>query len=207
MNNLKEARKKAGMTQKQVAEHIGISQNAYSYWESGRNNVDSESMKKLSDLFNVSIDYLLGRDTPAQAPAPVELRASRGVKIPVLGYVRAGIPLDAVEEIIDYEEITPGLAATGEFFGLVIKGDSMHPVLQDGDVVIVRCQPDAETGDVVVALVNGDDATVKKLKKTETGIMLIPENRDYEPFFYDAKDVEYLPVAIIGKVTELRRKF
>ena len=62
MNNLKEARKHAKMTQKEVAEYIGISQNTYSYWENGRNNVDSESIKKLADLFGVSVDYLLDRD-------------------------------------------------------------------------------------------------------------------------------------------------
>ena len=62
MNNLKEARKKARMTQKEVAQHIGISQNTYSYWENGRNNIDSESIHRLADLFNVSTDYLLGRD-------------------------------------------------------------------------------------------------------------------------------------------------
>ena len=63
INRLKEIRKIKGLTQKQVAEHIGITQNAYSYWETGRNKIDNESLKKLADFFGVSVDYLLGRDT------------------------------------------------------------------------------------------------------------------------------------------------
>lgn len=90
--------------------------------------------------------------------------AGRGVRIPVLGRVVAGIPIEAVEEILDYEEITPELAATGEFFALKIRGHSMEPRMMEGDVVIVRKQEDVESGDVAIVLVNGNEATVKRVK-------------------------------------------
>lgn len=80
---------------------------------------------------------------------------SKGIRIPVLGEVRAGYPMKAVENIIDYEEIDEGLARRGEYFALRIKGDSMEPKFSKGDIVIVRKQQTADSGDIVVALVNG----------------------------------------------------
>ena len=133
--------------------------------------------------------------------------SKKGVKIPVLGTVPAGVPIEAIEEILDYEEITPELARTGEFFGLKVRGDSMAPVIMENDVLIVKKQDDANTGDVCVVMVNGDDATVKKLKKNNNGIALIPNNPAYEPMYYSNKEINSLPVHIIGKVIESRRSF
>lgn len=131
----------------------------------------------------------------------------KAVKIPVLGDVAAGIPIEAVEEILDYEEIDEELASKGEFFGLRIKGNSMAPRIQPGDVVIVRVQSDAESGDIVIAKVNGDDACCKKLLKYADGITLLSFNQDYEPLSFNKQDIVSLPVSIIGKVVELRGKF
>ena len=127
--------------------------------------------------------------------------------IKVLGRVAAGIPIEAVEDVIDTEEITEEMAATGTYFGLQIKGDSMVPNICDHDIVIVRQQEDAETGDTVIALVNGDDATCKRLKKYHDGIELIPNNPNFEPIYFSNEEIQNKPVRIIGKVVELRRKF
>lgn len=121
--------------------------------------------------------------------------------------VVAGIPIDAVEEILDYEEITPEMAAHGEHFALLIKGDSMEPKMSAGDVVIVRKQSDINSGDIAIVLVNGNEATVKKIKKSPEGITLIPTNQAYDYAFYSNDDIINLPVSIIGKVVELRAKF
>lgn len=131
----------------------------------------------------------------------------RGITINVLGRVAAGIPIEAVEEIIDTEEIPEELAATGTFFGLKIKGDSMIPNICDGDVVIVRQQDDADSGDIVIATINGTDATCKRLRKYREGIELIANNPSYSPLEFSNEDVFEKPVRIIGKVVELRRKF
>lgn len=130
-----------------------------------------------------------------------------GVRIPVLGTVAAGLPIEAVEDILDFEEIPQELANTGEFFALQLKGNSMEPRMCSGDVVIVRQQPDVESGEIAVVLVNGNEATVKKLIKKENGIMLQAFNPVYEPIFYSAQEIEELPVRVIGKVIELRGKF
>ena len=99
------------------------------------------------------------------------------------------------------------MAKTGEFFGLQIDGDSMEPKFSKGDVVIVRKQNDAESGDIVIAMVNGDDATCKRLKKYQDGIALISTNPTYDPMYFSNKEIEEKPVRIIGKVVELRAKF
>lgn len=198
MNNLKAARKAKGLTQTEVAQAIGLTQNGYSYWENGKAKIDKDQILKLAALFEVSVDYLLGN---------TEVPVSSGVRIPVLGDVAAGIPIEAITDIVDYEEIDAALARTGEFFGLRIKGASMEPRMREGDVVIVRQQDTAETGDTVVVLVNGDSATVKKIKYGQDGITLLPTNPAYDPMFYTAAEVEDLPVRVIGRVVELRAKY
>ena len=99
------------------------------------------------------------------------------------------------------------MARTGEFFGLQIHGNSMEPKFSEGDVVIVRLQDDAESGDIVIAMINGDDATCKRLRKYRDGIELISTNPSYEPMFFSNEDIEKKPVKIIGRVVELRAKF
>lgn len=131
----------------------------------------------------------------------------KGITIKVYGRVAAGIPLEMIEDIIDTEEIPPDLARTGEFFGLQIHGDSMEPKFSEGDVVIVRKQDDAESEDIVIATVNGTDATCKRLKKYKDGIALLSTNPAYEPMYFTNEEIVDKPVRIIGRVVELRAKF
>lgn len=201
MNRLKELCAKKGILQKDLAKIVGRAPSAISGWATGKFEIDNDSLFILSDYFGVSIDYILGKTS---APTPIK----KGVKIPVLGEVAAGIPLDAIEDIIDYEEIPEDLAKTGDFFGLRIKGDSMSPRMLDGDVVIVRKQNDVESGEIAIVLVNGDSATCKKVVKHDNGITLIANNPAvYEPHFFTMQEVDTLPIKVIGKVVELRGKF
>lgn len=120
---------------------------------------------------------------------------------------KIAIYFSTIEDIVDYEEIPEVMARNGEYFGLLVKGDSMSPVFIDGDTVIVRRQESADTGDSVIAMINGDEATIKRLKRTEDGIILIPNNPQYLPMTYSNDQIKTLPVRILGKVVELRRKF
>lgn len=131
----------------------------------------------------------------------------KGITIKVYGRVAAGIPLEMIEDIIDTEEIPVDLARTGEFFGLQIHGDSMEPKFSEGDIVIVRKQDDAESEDIVIATVNGTDATCKRLKKYKEGIALLSTNPAYEPMYFTNEEIVDKPVRIIGRVVELRAKF
>lgn len=130
----------------------------------------------------------------------------KAVRVPVLGRVAAGIPISAIEDIIDYEEISEKMAHTGTFFALKIKGNSMEPKIENGSIVIVRQQEDAESGSIVIALVNGDDAVCKKLIKSKNGLSLVSLNPAYDPMIFTNSEVDSLPVKIIGKVVEIRTK-
>ena len=194
-------RKERDLQQKEVAAAIGMNRIVLNRIELGKRPLRDDEAVALADFFHVTTDYLL-KGVTAQP------RDKKGVRLPVLGRVVAGIPIEAVEEILDYEEITPELAATGEFFALQVKGDSMLPKLEEGDVVIVKKQEDVETGDIAIVLVNGDEATIKQVKKVNGGIMLYGFNPDvYEPHFYSNQQIEELPVRILGKVIESRRSW
>ena len=196
---LKTLRIQRKMTQSELAKKIYISQPAYSKYEVGTASPNPETLSKIADALDVSVDYLLGSDSQPARPGYI--------RIPVLGRVAAGIPIDAIEEVIDWEDISAEAAGDGEYFGLQIKGHSMEPKISDGDVVIVRRQPDVDSGDIAVVLVNGDDATVKRIKKSPQGVTLIPSNPAYEPMYYSNEEIESLPVQILGRVFELRAKF
>ena len=195
-------RKERDLQQKEVAEAIGMNRIVLNRIELGKRPLRDDEAVALADYFHVTTDYLL------KGKASNQSSSGRGVRIPVLGRVVAGIPIEAVEEILDYEEITPELAATGEFFALQVKGDSMLPTLKDGDVVIVRKQSTVDSGDIAIVLVNGNDATVKEIKESPAGITLIGHNAAiYTPQFYSNEDIKNLPVQVLGKVIEMRRKF
>lgn len=200
MNRIKELRLSNAIKQVDFAKMLGVSQATVSGWESEKYQPDRDTLIKIASYFDVSVDYLIGN-------SPVKKEKKKGVQIPVLGEVRAGYPMEAVENIIDYEEIDEETARRGEFFALRIKGDSMEPRFVEGDVVIVRKQQTADSGDIVVALVNGDSATIKKLKRHQDGITLVPTNLAYEPMYYSNEEIMDLPVTILGKVVELRAKF
>ncbi|WP_370850633.1 LexA family protein [Megasphaera sp.] len=200
---LKILREEKGLTQKDLAEKLSLTPKAISFYELGSREPSGDALIHMAHILGTTTDYLLGNSTTKEANQKV----GRGVRIPVLGRVVAGIPIEAVEEILDYEEITPELAATGEFFALKIRGHSMEPRMMEGDVVIVRRQDDVDSGDVAIVLVNGDEATVKRVKKQEEGITLIATNTSvYEPHFYSNKEIAELPVRILGRVVELRGK-
>jgi len=197
---LKRICKAKGTNITKVCTELGLSTSSTSNWKSGK-MPNYNSLKKLADYLGVSVDFLISEDNG-------EVNVSgKGVKIPVIGIVHAGLPVEAVEEILDFEELTPELAASGEFMALRISGDSMEPRICAGDVVIVRRQPTAENGDVCVVMVNGDEATLKKIQRTDDGMVLIPFNSNYAPMFFTNKQIEQLPVTILGKVIENRQKY
>lgn len=225
--NFRKLCEERGVKPAQVSRGTGIPTATLSSWKKGIYTPKQDKLQKIADFFNVPISDILSidgidikdtniiqkeydeedqRKTINLFTGNSEVRITK--KIPVLGHVAAGIPINAVENIIDWEEISGVMALRGEYFGLRIQGDSMEPRMCNGDVVIIRQQPDAESGDFVIALVNGDSAVCKRLKKYEDGsLALISLNSAYSPMFFSASEVAELPVQILGKVVELRAKF
>lgn len=186
---------------------IKLNRNDLSQYVNGKVEPRQSKLYILGQALKVNEAWLMGYDVPMHQKGIVEPNSSSQIKIPVLGTVRAGLPMEAVENILDYEEISEDMARQGDYFALQIKGDSMEPRIKEGDVVIVRKQPDVESGEVAIVLVNGDEATIKKVQKFNGGINLVPSNPTYEVKTYSNDDIESLPVSIIGKVVELRAKF
>lgn len=196
--NIRRLLKERNKTQNELADYVGVSKTSVSEWISAKKYPRIEKIQAISDFFDVYRTDITESYTSNK---------SKAIRIPVLGKVIAGIPIEAVEEILDYEEIDEKMARTGEFFALQIKGDSMAPIIAPGDIVIVRKQNDVDSGQIGIILVNGDEATVKKVIKKENGIMLVANNSAYDPMFFDAYDIQTKPVKIIGRVIELRKKF
>lgn len=190
-SRIKNLRIEKRMTGDELGKVLGISKSTISLYEHNKSTPDDNIKKKICSYFNVSFDWLMGI-SPIRSVG-INQNPGKGVKIPVLGCIVTGIPIEATEDILDYEEITPELAATGEFFALKIHGRSMEPRMLDGDIAII--------------LVNGNEATVKRVKKQADGITLIATNTSvYEPHFYSNKEIKKLPVQILGKAVELRGK-
>ena len=195
----KNLRKDNKLTQSELAKKIGVATSTVGMYERAQREPDFETLEKIAAFFGVNMNTLLGNNSGEN---PLS-----GTKIPVLGKVAAGIPITAVENILDYEEISSEMASSGEYVALKIQGSSMEPRMYDGDVVIVRVQSSVENGEVAVVMVDGSEATVKKIQFHPNGIFLKPFNPSYDPIFYSNEEIEKLPVHIFGKVVECRQKY
>lgn len=203
---LKNARLKSGLKVEEISIRLGVSQQTYYNYESDKRQPDPTTLVKLAEILNTSVDAILGREGFDANIIPMHSAPSYGTKIKVLGKVPAGIPIEAVECVIDEIDISKEMADDEyEYLGLLVSGDSMFPEYLDGDIVIIRKQNTAETGDDVVAYVNGYDATLKRLQRMTGGIRLKALNPQYESKFYSNEDIKNLPVTILGVVVEMRR--
>lgn len=188
---------KYDITRNALCEHLGVSYMTVSDWLNAKKYPRIDKIEKMAQLFHVPKSSLV--EGPQKKP--------EAFKVPVLGSVPAGIPISAVQEILDWEEISEDMARRGEYFALRIRGTSMEPRFREGDVIIVRQQETVENGEIAVVMVNGEDATVKRFFRSDAGITLTGTNPAFSPLTYTPDQVETLPVRIIGKVVELRAKF
>ena len=189
-----------GLSVSEMCRRLGLSASIASDWKQKGASPRASTKKKIADFFKVDISYF--NEPTFEVKSRTELRALR---IPVLGRVPAGIPLEAIEDIIDFEEIPADMVRGGsEYFGLRVSGDSMYPKYLEGDIIIVRRQDTCENGQDCVVYVNGYDATLKTVYLLDNGgIRLQPVNPQYAPKSYFVGDE---PVSIAGVVVELRRK-
>lgn len=165
------------------------------------------TVKYLAEYYNVNPIWLMGYDVDMRKKSKLDKLGNPVVEIPVLGTVKAGYDYLAQENWIGTIDIDKKLADSGEFFALKVKGDSMAPVLIEDDIVIIKKQDDFENGDIVVAIVNGDEATIKKGKKSESKILLQPFNTNYDPLIFTEEEMDTIPVRIVGIVKQLKREF
>ena len=185
-------------TQVDLINDLGFNKSAVSTWCNGTRLPRMDKVDALAKYFGIRRSDLIEDKSESKI---------KPATIPVLGSVPAGIPIEAIQDIIDYEEIDAATAAKGEYFALQVKGSSMEPRICEGDIVIVRKQDDVESGEIAIVMVNGDNATIKRLLKYEDGIRLMPTNPAYEPLYFTNDEILEKPVKVIGKVIENRQKY
>ena len=176
----------------------GLSDSIISRYLSGQISPKGKNASLIAKALNVDVNYLLTGEVEEEKP--------RAVKIPVLGEVVAGVPIEAIENIIDWEEIPEAMSRRGDYFCLDVKGESMIPVMFPTDRLLVRKQNTIDTGEIAIVMVGTENATCKKVMIYDNGIQLYGFNTAvYEPQFYTKKQIKDLPITIIGKVVEVRR--
>ena len=181
----------------EICEDLGLKTSTVSDWLTAKKYPRIDKIEKLANYFMVPKSALIEENGAS---------LSNAIRVPVFGTVPAGIPVEAVEDVLDYEEIPREMAAGGrEYFGLRVKGDSMEPEYRDGDTILVARQGACESGQVAVVYVNGHDATLKRVVKREDSVVLQPLNHNYDPMVYRLDDAAN-PVVVLGVVVEIRRK-
>lgn len=202
----KQLYEKSNFTVQYIENYLSVNYQTFRSWYSGTGDYFSsiEGITKLADMFNVPIDTMLGREskiiTSIESPYNPIVH-----KIPILGYISAGLPIYAEEHIEDYTYTERNGGA--EYFALKVKGDSMSAAkINDGDLLIVRRQDMVENGEIAVVIVNEDDATVKRFRKEGDLVQLIPQsyNPDHPLQVYDIKNTH---VRVLGKVVECKTEF
>lgn len=190
---IRKKRLQLGLSQTELARRLGVRQSTVAMWETGKNNPEYGKLLAIAETFGVKVSSLTGEAELA--------------RIPVLGKVQAGIPREAVEDAVGYEDISEDVAKTGEFFALRIRGSSMEPRFLEGDTVIVRRQSSVDNGDIAIVLVGDDEATCKKFYRHNDGITLVSLNPAFPPMFFSTEELENTKIEILGKVCELRARF
>ena len=207
MKRLKELREKKKITMQELGDLLNVSRSTVSLYESRQRQPDLKTLKKIADIFNVSVDYLLGHETNN---VELTLLKNNTVKIPIYGKIPAGVPMEMVDESFIEEFIEADAKiyrGSSTYFGLKVKGNSMFPEFRNGDIVIFKQQSHCENGDFCAVSINHTECTFKKVLKKESGITLMPLNPDYDPMFFTKKEIINLPITILGVVKEVRRSY
>ena len=178
---LKQARESSHITLEEAGNRVGVHKSTVLRWENG----DTEKIKlpiieSLATFYNVNPVWLMGYDVPMDREIKTDILGNPVVSLPLLGTVKAGYNYLAQENWIGTVDVETSLVGDGEdYFALKVKGDSMAPVFIEDDIVIIKKQNDCENNEFAVVIINGDEGTLKKIKKTDNGIILQPLNPAY----------------------------
>lgn len=200
-NNLTRLLKERNKTQKQVATDLNINPQTINSWCKGVAIPRMGNIQKLADYFGVKKTDLIDKRDPVKWQdnvSPIKM-TDEFIEIPILGRVPAGVPIEAIENVIDTIKVSTDFINTGyDHFALRVKGDSMYPKYLEGDTIIIEVRHDCESGEDAVVYVNGYDATLKTVVKNEDGtITLRPRNPEWTARTYGPEDE---PIQILGPV-------
>lgn len=192
----------------ELHEKTNISESLISKYLSGNAVARQRKLSILSEALNINPVWLMGYDVPMENNISTDELGNPTTDIPLLGTVKAGYNYLAQENIIEKINVETSLVGDGsDFFALKVKGDSMSPIFIEGDIVIVKKQNDCENNEIAIVIVNGDEGTIKKVRKTEQGIILQPLNPAYAPLIFTNEEIKSMPITIVGIVKQLKREF
>ncbi|TGB04715.1 LexA family protein [Halobacillus salinus] len=189
---IKRIRKQKKMSVEKLANKVGIAKSTLSRYESGDRNFPINDIGKYAQALETSVSELLGIEDIYESKKEV-------VKVPRLGHIACGDPILAEENIEGYVNLPADQVPAGKVFTLTAKGDSMEPTIPEGSIVLFRFQEEVENGEIAAVLVNGDtEATLKRVRKQDENILLLPDNNNYAPIVVN----ETYPARIIGKAIQ-----
>lgn len=210
-NRLQKAMNYANMKQVDLVNKTGLDKTLINKYLAGIMKAKQDKLTILADALNVNEVWLMGYDVPMERNLnayKVDELGNSVIPIPILGTVKAGYDYLAQENWIGTVDVETSLVGNGkDYFALKVHGNSMSPALIENDIVVIKKQNDFENGDIVVAIINGDEATIKKGKKSDSSILLQPLNTAYEPLIFTYDEMKTIPVTIIGIVKQLKREF
>lgn len=199
----------------ELSEKTGIDKSKISSYMSGRYKAKQDGVYLLAQALSVNEAWLMGLDVPMERTPDYLLKKIGAIplseiaitKIPILGTVKAGYDYLAQENIIDYITFNVDGTDIENYYALNVVGDSMTPLFDDGDTIVVHKQDDFKNGDNCVVLINGNEATIKKVYKGTNGIELKAVNPYYPPRIFTKEEINKLPVKVIGVVEKSIRNF
>ena len=212
---LKQLREAKGLSLREADKLSSISYTHLNMIENGKRNVTPALLRNLAQLYNVDYldlyekaGYIDLIEDEKKTKIKTDLLGNPVVSLPLVGTVKAGYNYLAQENWIGTIDVETSLVGDGkDYFALKVKGDSMAPVFIEGDIVIIKRQSDCENNEYAVVIINGDEGTLKKIKKTDSGIILQPLNPAYGPVMYTKEEMETIPIIIVGVVKQLKREF
>ena len=191
MNRLKEIRKYLNFTQREFAKKLGVKQNTVSYWENGKRQIDIETAKKISEFAGCTVEYLIGGEAEATS-------------IPVIEDIKNGMATNNISNMSGVENVT---SHEKNCFAMRIKEDGMTPLIMENDIVIIKPTEKAAKGDIILVRTEEGKFVLREYLKLKNIVGLISRNMKYPPVFYVGEEIKNLPIKIIGRVVEQRRKF
>lgn len=212
---LKQLREIKGLSLREVDKLSDISYTHLNMIENGKRNVTPALLRNLAQLYNADYldlyekaGYIDLIEDEERSKIKTDILGNPVVPLPLVGAVKAGYNYLAQENWIGTIDVETSLVGDGkDYFALKVKGDSMAPVFIEGDIVIIKKQNDCENNEYAVVIINGDEGTLKKIKKTDSGIILQPLNPAYGPVMYTKEEMETIPIIIVGVVKQLKREF
>jgi len=203
--NIKRYMRKKNISRRELCDALGFNYNTLADWLHARKYPRIDKIEMMANYFGISKADLVEQYSEDSAN---RIGALDMIKIPVLGSVVAGDPREAIQEADEFMYI-PSMdhRRSEDYFALRVFGESMEPNLMDGDIAIVRIQPDIDSGQVAVVLIDNQDSTVKRVFKSQDGITLVADNPAvFSPRFFSNEDCLSLPVLILGRVISIQRE-